>query len=201
MLSASLVKIGPVVLEKILTSVNVFSQCCYYPLGKRLGLYLDKLESPSPNNTLYQVWLNLAKWSWRRRFLKFINVLLLLCCYLSLEKGNALQLKLNKLEFPSHKDALCQIRFLEKKSKMWKVYRWTGRQIDNGWQVHLSFGSGELKTFGPCKLIQNTYWVYYWLPTKTCWVVQEHSKLGFASCSKNLKNATYFLSQSVRNLH
>jgi hypothetical protein len=27
---------------------------------------LNKLEFPSPKNNLYQVWLNLACWFWRR---------------------------------------------------------------------------------------------------------------------------------------
>jgi hypothetical protein len=34
-----------------------------------LALYLNKLESPSPKDDLYQVWLNYAQWFWRRFFL------------------------------------------------------------------------------------------------------------------------------------
>ena len=38
------------------------------PLGKGRALYLNKLESPSPRDTLWQVWLKLAQWFWRRRW-------------------------------------------------------------------------------------------------------------------------------------
>jgi hypothetical protein len=68
---------------------------------------LKKLEFPSPKDTLYQVWLNLAYWFWRRGFLKIFNVFLLFCYYLPLEKGYPLPLK--KLESPSPKDNLCQL--------------------------------------------------------------------------------------------
>ena len=64
----SLVKIGPVVLEKnILKVVNLFSLIPnYLPFGKGVALHLHKLESPSPRDILYQVWLQLAQWFWRR---------------------------------------------------------------------------------------------------------------------------------------
>ena len=55
-------------------------------------LYLNKLESPSPKNALWQVWLQLVQWFLRRIFLNFINVFLLLRNYLPLEKGRALYL-------------------------------------------------------------------------------------------------------------
>ena len=32
------------------------------------------IESPSPKDALCQVWLKLAQWFWRRRFLNFVNV-------------------------------------------------------------------------------------------------------------------------------
>ena len=37
-------------------------------------LHLNKLQSPSPEDALFQVWLKLAKWFWRRRFFNFVNV-------------------------------------------------------------------------------------------------------------------------------
>ena len=52
-------------------------------------------------------WLKLALWFWRRRFFNFVNVFSLFHNYLHLEKGVALHL--NKLEYPSTKDALCQV--------------------------------------------------------------------------------------------
>ena len=65
----SLVEIGQAVLEKkILKFVNVFSPFRnYLPFGKDVALDLNKLESPSPKDTLCQVWLKLAQWFWRRR--------------------------------------------------------------------------------------------------------------------------------------
>ena len=88
--------------------VNVLLLFCnYLPLEKGGALHLNKLKSPSPNDALCQVWLKLAQWSWRRRFLNFVNVFSLFHYYLPLEKGGALHL--NKLESPSPKDALCQV--------------------------------------------------------------------------------------------
>ena len=50
-----------------------FRQCIllfrnYLPWEKASALQLNKLESPSPKNTLCQVWLKLAQWFWRRRW-------------------------------------------------------------------------------------------------------------------------------------
>ena len=52
-----------------------------------LVLYLKKLESPSPTDAFCQDCLKLAQWFWRRGFLNFVNVFLLFCNYLPLEKG------------------------------------------------------------------------------------------------------------------
>ena len=54
------------------------------------ALHLNKLESPSSKNALCQVWLKLAQWFWRRRFLNFINVFSLFHNYLPFENGVAL---------------------------------------------------------------------------------------------------------------
>ena len=61
----------------------------------------------SCKNVLCQVWLKFAQWFLRRRFLNVINAFSLFRNYLPLEKGVILHL--NKLEFPSPKDALCQV--------------------------------------------------------------------------------------------
>ena len=48
--------------------INVFSLFRnYLPLEKSGALHLNKLESPSPKDALYKVWLKLAQWFWRRR--------------------------------------------------------------------------------------------------------------------------------------
>ena len=55
------------------------------------------------------IWVEIrsAQLFWRRRFLNFVNVFSVLSNYFPLVKGVALHL--NKLEFPSRRDALCQI--------------------------------------------------------------------------------------------
>ena len=59
-------------LEYVFYFLNVFTLFRnYFPLEKDGALHLNKLESPSHKDALCQVWLKLAKWFWRRRFLKF----------------------------------------------------------------------------------------------------------------------------------
>jgi hypothetical protein len=79
---------------------------------------LNKLEFPVPKDNLYQVWLNLACWFWKRGFLKIFSVFLLFRYYLPLEKGYPLPL--NKLESLSPKDDLCQVWL--------KLAQWFGRR-------------------------------------------------------------------------
>ena len=56
-------------------------------------LQLNTLESPSQKDALCQIWLKLALWFWRKRFLNSVNVILLFGNYFPLEKGRALHLK------------------------------------------------------------------------------------------------------------
>ena len=81
--------------------------CNNLPLEMGWVLHLNKRESPSSKDALCQVWLKMAQWFWRKRYLNFVNVFSLFHNYLPLEKGGALHLK--KLESPSPKDALCQV--------------------------------------------------------------------------------------------
>ena len=83
-------EIGPVVLKKVFK----FCQCIlaflnYLPLEKGRIFHLNKLECPSPENSLCQVWLKMAHWFFLKnlKFLKFVNLFLLLLNYLPLEKG------------------------------------------------------------------------------------------------------------------
>ena len=78
----------------------------YLPLEKDGALHVKKLESPSPKNALCQVCMKFAQWFWRRRFFNSVNIFSLFRYYLPLEKGKALHM--NKFEFSSPKDALCQ---------------------------------------------------------------------------------------------
>ena len=87
----------------------------YLPLEKSMILHLNKDDFPSPKDALYQVWLKLALWFLRRRFLKFVNVFSLFPCYpLGIEKGRVLHS--NKLESSSPNYALCQV--------WWKLVLW-----------------------------------------------------------------------------
>jgi hypothetical protein len=94
-----------VVLEKKIIKCPQFLHFCdYLPFEEDLALYLNKLNFPLSKDTLYQVWLNLVRWFWRRRFLKIFSVVLLFRYYLPLEKGYSFCL--NKFESPLPKDDL-----------------------------------------------------------------------------------------------
>jgi hypothetical protein len=68
---------------------------------------LKKLESPSPKDYVFQFWLKLAQWFWRRRFLNDPTTILHFCDDLPFEEDLAFYL--NKLEFPSPKENLYQV--------------------------------------------------------------------------------------------
>ena len=107
-------------------------------LWKRVGaLHLNKVEFPSPKDLLCQLWLKLAHWFWRRRFLKFVNEFSQFQNSLPLEKFGALHLK--KLETPLPNDTLCQV-WLKLAKWFWRR-RWkreklltttTTTMMDNG---------------------------------------------------------------------
>jgi hypothetical protein len=124
--------------------------CDYLPFEEDLALYLNNLEFPLLKDNLYQVWLKVAGWFWRRRSLKIFSVFLLFCYYLPLEKGNPIHL--NNLEqfrslSPQGWFVPNLIRIgpvvLEKKVENVKVYIQTDGQTDDGQRAirkaHLSF--------------------------------------------------------------
>ena len=100
----------PMGLRKILENRYIWLSQCWLREEKNplftcviwMVLHLNKLESHSPQNALWQVWLKSAQWFWRRRFLNFVNLFLLFRYYLPLEKDRALHL--NKPDSPSPKD-------------------------------------------------------------------------------------------------
>jgi hypothetical protein len=95
-------------LRRFLKIFSAFLLFRYYlPLEKGYPLYLNKLESPLPKDDLCQVWLKLAQWFLRRRFLNDPTPFLHFCDYLPFEENLALYL--NKLESPSPKDNLYQV--------------------------------------------------------------------------------------------
>jgi hypothetical protein len=94
--------------KRFLKIFNVFSLYSYYlPLEKGYPLPLNKLEFPLSKDNLCQVWLKLAHWFWRRKFLNDPTPILYFCDYLPFEVDLALYL--NKLESPLPKDNLYQV--------------------------------------------------------------------------------------------
>jgi hypothetical protein len=91
--------------------------CDYLPFEEDLALNLNNLEFPWPKDNLYQVWLKLAFWLWRKRFLKIFSVFSLFPYYLPLEWGVALHM--NKSESPLPKDDLCQL-WLQLVQRFWR---------------------------------------------------------------------------------
>ena len=90
----------------------------YLPLEKGRALYLNKLESPSPKKALCQVWLKLALWFLRRRFLNFINVFPSYIIISPWKRSGPFIWK--KLESPSPRNALFQVWL---KSAQWFWWR------------------------------------------------------------------------------
>ena len=63
----------------------IISQC-----KKVLPFHLNKLKSSLCKDAFCQVWLKLAQWFYRRRFLNFVDVFSLFCKHLPLENRGAL---------------------------------------------------------------------------------------------------------------
>ena len=95
--------------RRILNFVNLFSLFRYYlPLEKSGVLHLNKLESPFQGCFVpSQVWQKSAQWFKEEDYFYYVNVFSLFRNHLPLQKGGALHL--NKHEFPSPNDALCQV--------------------------------------------------------------------------------------------
>ena len=123
----------------------------------------------APKDALWQVWLKLARWFWRRRFLNFVNVFLLLCTcnYLPLEKAepfictnlNPLHPRMHFAKFgwnwacgswPSgfgeEDENVKSLRQQGRHQRRWGQ-RQRRRTTDKLWSEKLTwaFGSGELK--------------------------------------------------------
>ena len=109
--------------------VNAFSLFYnYFPLEKGGALHLNKFESPSPKNALCQVCLKLAQWFWRIRFLKVVNLFIISqLSPLWEERGPSFEQMWIPFTQGYFVPSLFEIGpvVLEKKMKMWKVYRQT----------------------------------------------------------------------------
>jgi hypothetical protein len=88
-------------------SVYFYSFAIISPWRKAIPFHLNNLESLPPKDDLCQVWLKLAQWFWRRRFLYDPTPFLHFCDYLPFEEDLALYL--NNLESPLPKDELYQV--------------------------------------------------------------------------------------------
>ena len=118
-------------------------------------------SNPRHPKMLYQIWLILAQWFWRRGFFNFVNVFSRFCNYLPLEKGGVLRLK--KHESPSPKNALCQVWLKVAQlfwRKRWKCARFTDRWTTTNkmWSQKLTwaFSSGELTNQMVCTALQSS---------------------------------------------
>jgi hypothetical protein len=95
-----LIDFGPLVLEKKIFFFNfqfIFNLSLISLLGR--GAIMNKLESPPSKDDLCQVWLKLAIWFWRRRFLNDPTPFLHFCDFHTFEEDLTLHLK--KLGYPS----------------------------------------------------------------------------------------------------
>jgi hypothetical protein len=104
-----MIEFGLLVLEKkIFENFQcIFTLLLLSPLGEGLSPSFEQLESLLPKDDLCQVWLKLARWFWRKRFLNDPAPFLHFCDYLPFEED--LTLYLNKLEFSLPKNNLYQV--------------------------------------------------------------------------------------------
>ena len=95
------------------------------------------------------MWLKLAQWFWRRIFFNYVKIFSLLSK--SSLFGKDVVLHLNKLEFPSPKEAVCQVwlKLAQWFWRQWKCETLTDRRTDDGRQAirkaQLSFSWDKLK--------------------------------------------------------
>ena len=117
--------------------VNVFSLFrTYLLLEKGWALHFNKLEFHSTMDVLCQILSKLVKVVLGKKILTF-HVFLPFRKYLSLEKG--LVLHVNKVESPSHQNALCQF-WLKLAKWFWRSGQFSDRRGRKPIrQAHLSF--------------------------------------------------------------
>ena len=77
----------------------IFAISNYLPLEKVGALHLNKVESPSLKDSLCKVWLKLALWFWRRRFLKFSQFIFAISQLSPLGKGQGPSFEQNWIPF------------------------------------------------------------------------------------------------------
>ena len=109
-------------------------ETCHISFEADLALYLNKLESPLRRDNLYQVWLNLACWFWRRRSIFFLNFQCTFTLLPLSPLGEGQSPSFEQTWIPSPKDDLCQV-WLKLAQRFWRRSRkckslQTDRQAD-----------------------------------------------------------------------
>ena len=106
----------------------------YIPFGKDVAIHLNIFNSASPKDASCLVWLKLAWWFWRKRFLNFVNAFLLFCYHLPLEKrcGPSFEQSWIPLNQGCFVTSLVEIgpMVLKKDMKMWKSLQSDNRYTD-----------------------------------------------------------------------
>ena len=126
---------------------------------KNVALYFNKLEFPSPSLRILCAqfgwnWPNGCEEEYIIKISKYGQCISLFRHYITL--GKRVSLHLNKIEFPSPKNASCQIR-LKKFRWFWrsKCEKFTDKWTNDGWQAirkaHLSFQRREAKKLSHLK--------------------------------------------------
>ena len=135
-----LVKIGIVVLEKIVEFRHYILAFCYnLPLERGMSLYLDNLVLYSPKHALCQVWLKLDQWFWKRTFLKLRQCSFDISFMIISPWEKSVALHLKKLPYPS---ILCQVWM---KFADWTIATTTETVKFRSKKLTWAFSLGELK--------------------------------------------------------
>ena len=93
--------------EDFLNFVIVFSLFRnHLPLERGGTLHLNNLIYPWPKDDLCLVWLKLAQWFWRKRFVKIVNAFSHFPNYLPLVKGRSLSFEQTLIHF-THPRMFC----------------------------------------------------------------------------------------------
>ena len=87
---------------------DIFSKIVIFPFERDGALHLNKLESPSPNDILGEVWVKWPTGSEEDDFSNSLMDFLLFLNYLNVETNGVLYLK-KKVEYPSLRDDLCHV--------------------------------------------------------------------------------------------
>jgi hypothetical protein len=132
-----------------------------------LALYLNKFESPSPKDNLYQVWLNFARWFWRRRFKKKkVQCIFTLSLLSTLKEGLFPSFEQNWIPFNQEKFVLNLIEFglLFSTRRFLKIF-----SVFLLFYYYLPFEMGYSKSLNKLEFPSLKYILYLVWLNLTCW--------------------------------